>query len=403
MKIIKISLIAAVLAGSSAFAIENTKVSGDARVFYSTTKQGNNDLFSKGGAMAQAGLGLGLTTDLTTGISAGAHLTALSTLGLEGQLVDGVWDATNGTQDSFWFDEAWLAGTVGKTTAKIGRMQLDTPLVFSETWSIATNTFEAAVVINQDLADTTLVGAYVGGSNGGDGSGAVLAPFANNGLIAGTQETNFRQFYNGAYAVGAVNNSYAPLTAQAWYYLANANVALDSGPNLTGLQTYWLQADLSMDGILAGAQYTGITYDLNGGTSTIDSNAFAVMLGYEMKDMFTAKLSYSQVDKKYAAGYNLSGSGMSKLYTEGWLNFVVSAADTTAYNLTIEAPVAGYDIGLYATMSDTSADNTATTELTATAARSYGPLDTAVALTYFDADNAASKAGTIQAFLTYNF
>ena len=392
------SLVAALLVGSSAFAIENTKVSGDARLFYSTTKQGDNDLLSKEGAFAQTALGLGLTTDLTTGVSAGAHLTVLSTLGLEGQLVSDVWEGTNGTSDSFWFDEAWLAGTVGKTTAKIGRMQLDTPLVFSETWSIATNTFEAAVVINQDIQDTTLVGAYVGGSNGANESGAgyVIAPMNPNGT------TNFSQFYNGAYAAGAINNSFAPLTAQAWYYIANANTNLAPATTLTGLQAYWLQADLSMDGILGGIQYTSTDYDVNGGTTTISSDAVAVMLGYEMKDVFTAKISYSQVGKDYSAGANLSGSGQSKLYTEGWLNFVVAAADTTAYNLTVEAPVAGYDLGLYTTMTDTSADNTATTEVTATAARSFGPLDTAIALIYFDADGAA-KAGTVQAFLTYNF
>jgi len=399
MKLIKMSLVAALLVGSSAFAIENTKVSGDARLFYSTTKQGNNDLFSKEGAFAQTALGLGLTTDLTTGISAGAHLTALSTLGLEGQLVGDVWEGTNGVDDSFWFDEAWLAATVGNTTGKIGRMQLDTPLVFSETWSIATNTFEAAVLINQDIADTTLVGAYVGGSNGANenGAGYVIAPMNANGT------TNFSQFYNGAYALGAINNSYAPLTAQAWYYIANANTNLAPATTLTGLQAYWLQADLAMNGVLAGIQYTNTDYDVNGGTTKISSDAVAFMLGYEMKDMFTAKISYSKVGKDYSAGANLSGSGQSKLYTEGWLMFVVAAADTTAYNLTVEAPLAGYDFGLYATMADTSAADTASTEVTATAARSFGPLDTAVALTYFDADSAGSKAGTIQAFLTYNF
>jgi len=388
MKLIKMSLVAALLVGSSAFAIENTKVSGDARLFYSTMKQGNTDLFNKAEAMAQAGLGLGLTTDLTTGVSAGAHLTVLSTLGLEGQLVDKVWEGTNGTQDSFWFDEAWLAGTVGKTTGKIGRMQLDTPLVFSETWSIATNTFEAAVLINQDIQDTTLVGAYVGGSNGGDGSGSVIAPFANVGVVAGAQESNFRQFYNGAYAIGAINNSYAPLTAQAWYYDATSI-----------LTAYWLQADLAIDGIMAGLQYTAID---PAAANAKSSDAFAIMLGYEMKDVFTAKISYSKVGKDNKAGANLSGSGQSKLYTEGWLNFVVAYADTTAYNLTVEAPLAGYDFGLYATMTDTSAANTASTEVTATAARSFGPLDTALAMTYYDKDTQA-KAGTVQAFLTYNF
>jgi imipenem/basic amino acid-specific outer membrane pore len=45
-------------------------------------------------------------------------------------------------------------------------MELDTPLAFSETWSIVPNTFEGAVVLNQDLPDTTLVGAWIGKGNG---------------------------------------------------------------------------------------------------------------------------------------------------------------------------------------------------------------------------------------------
>lgn len=36
MKLTKLSLIAAMLIGSSAFAIENTKVTGDVKVFYGT-------------------------------------------------------------------------------------------------------------------------------------------------------------------------------------------------------------------------------------------------------------------------------------------------------------------------------------------------------------------------------
>ena len=183
MKLVKMSLLAATLIASSAFAIDNVKVSGDAKLFYHTDDAGDQDtlgagspsgtetsgkLFNKSYAIGQAAAKVGLTADLIEGVSTGVSITALSTLGLERQLVSGVWEATNGTDDTFWFDEAWIAGTVGKTTGKIGRMQLDTPLVFSETWSIAANTFEAAVLINQDIPDTTLIGAYVGGSNSGN-------------------------------------------------------------------------------------------------------------------------------------------------------------------------------------------------------------------------------------------
>jgi len=389
MKFTKMSLIAALLVGSSAFAVDNIEVAGNAKLFYSTDDSNNVDLFDKTNAFGQAALGLGVTADLADGVKAGTHLTALSTLGLQGQLVDGVWEGTNGVDDSYWFDEAWIAKTMGKTTVKIGRMQLDTPLVFSEDWSIAINSFEAAVVVNQDIQDTTIVGGYVGGSNGAkeNTGGLVIANMNDKG------NTNFSQFYQGAYTIGAVNNSYAPLTAQAWYY--NASHILSA---------YWLQADLNLDGILAGAQYTATDFNDDNVDSTY---AFAVMAGYEMKDTFVAKVAFSQVCEDGAAGANLSGSGMSKLYTESWYTWIAAQQDTKAYNLTLEAPVKDIvDLGLYYTYADQdeATGGNDLTELTLTASKSFGSLDTAVAYINTVAGNQDNDAvNTLQVFLTYNY
>lgn len=395
MKLTKMSLVAALLIGSSAFAIENTKVSGDAKLFYSTQDSDGYDLFSKGnvgdsGTYGEAALSVGLTTDLTTGISAGATLNAISTLGLYNNLVGGTW--TGGTEDTFWFSEAWLAGTAGNTTAKVGRMQLDTPLVFSETWSVAPNTFEAGVLINTDVPDTTLVGAYVGQSSGA----AVLG----GGLSNATSP--FASFHQGAYAIGAVNNSFEPLTAQAWYY--NANKVLTA---------YWLQADLAcqlVEGLSFGAQYTAQELKATGSET---QSAYAAKLGYEMKDTFSASVAYSQVDDAAGlgnVGANLDGS-QSKLYTEAWWNYgVISQPDTAAYNVTVTAPVASYDLGLYVTQATTT-DGVAVgtdadfTEATFEVAKSYGPLDTGVYYIYTknDTANSGDAYNTLQVYLTYNF
>jgi imipenem/basic amino acid-specific outer membrane pore len=440
MKIVKMSLIAAVLVGSSAFAISNVKVSGDAKLYYNTNDAQRTDgtsgsLFSAQNSAGQTALGLGVTADLLKHVSAGAHLTALSTLGLQGQLVNNVWEGTNGLTDSYWFDEAWLAGTFGKTTVKAGRMKLDTPLVFSETWSIATNTFEGAVVINQDIPDTTLVGAYVGGSNadsgvnnmtGGHGNGSPAVGIANR-IQNEKSGSSFSQFYNGAYAVGAINNSWKPLTAQAWYYDA---------PQY--LNAWWLQADVSMMGIMAGAQYTGINYDLNAVTpkdQSDNNNAYALMLGYKMKGLFTAKVAFSQTGKSktgYGAGQNLATIGnaaQSKLYTEAWWNYgYVTRANTDAFNITLTSPVADlFDLGLYYTHTSTSGytkdgnvyavsdavgkGNGVMNEFTITAGKKFGPLDTTLAYIYTKAGDqnikntgdAGSSYNSIQAYLTLNF
>ena len=400
------SLVAALLVGSSAFAIDNVKVSGDAKVYY-TTSDANQDLFDSNllnGAnesAAQAAASLSISADLTEGISAGTKVTALSTLGLEGQLVNNVWEGTNGVSDSFIVNDLWIAATAGKTTAKVGRMELDTPLVFTEKWSIVENTFEAAVVINQDIPSTTLVGAFVGGSNGqyaGATDGTVVPGLGSIGIanvVQGpTNETTFNQFYNGAYAVGAINNSWEPLTVQAWYYDAT-HIA----------QAYWLQADLAMEGFLVGAQYTGT--DLQDSGLTADAGtAYAVMLGYSMKDVFTAKLSYSGTSADAGAGFNLAGSGQSKLYTEAWWNYgYVTSADTTSYNLTVEAPIAEVvDLGLYYTAADHNADNNAgdLAELTLTASKTFGPLDTSLVYSNIKLGD-ADAYNQVQAYLTYNF
>ena len=409
MKLVKMSLLAATLVASSAFAIDNVKVDGDAKLYYST-QDGANDqsLFNQADSTGEAALRLGVTADLTENISAGATLYAVSTLGLYNNLVGATW--TGGIQDNFWFGEAWLAGTVGKTTGKIGRMTLDTPMVFTETWSIVPNTFEAAVLINQDIPDTTLVGAYVGQSNDGVMGGGIT----DNG--AGDATNNlFSSFYQGAYAVGAVNNSWKPLTVQAWYYQAQHL-----------LSAYWVQGDLDISGIEVGVQATGTTE--TAALSDESNNAFAGKIGYAMKDTFSVSAAFSQTGDKATAtnvGANLGGSGQSKLYTEAWWNYgLITRTDTTAFNVTATTAEAltWAQLGAYITSATTAngtTDATATSvdatfmEVTLEAAKSFGPLDVGVYYILTDRNDANIKTGdaadkgqaynTVQAYLTYNF
>ena len=431
MKFTKMSLVAALLIGSSAFAIDNVKVSGDAKLYYSASdnKYGedntvttddtlNNSLFKKDGASAQVAVSLGLTADLTKNVSAGTKVTALSTLGLEGQLVNNVWEGTNGTTDSWMVNELWLAATVGNTTGKIGRMTLDTPLVFSETWSIVENTFEAVVVINQDIPDTTLVGAYVGGANGQTvGATASVNGTGIANVVQGTNnETTFDQFYKGAYAAGIINNSVKPLTVQAWYFDAATDENLGTTPanTLTGVEAFWLQADVQVEGILAGAQY--VDQEFQTALKDISTNAYALMLGYEMKDVATVKVAYSSVDKDHSAGFNLGATGQSKLYTEAWWNYgYVTQANTDSYTISLESPVNGmFDLGVYYTDADQDVANATGNdmkEFTVTAGKDFGPLNATLAYIYTDAEDQnvnnttgkSSDFNTVQAYLTLNF
>jgi len=433
MKLVKMSLAAAMLMGASAFAVDNVKISGDAQVFYSTqdgkgigydayTSDSDGALFDKDSSAADAALHLNVSADLLEGISAGASYTAISSLGLENNFVSNVWagshtavaptGATYGNvlggakvENASWFNEAWVAVSLGKTTAKVGRMALDTPLAFTETWSVEQNTFEGAVILNQDLPDTTLVAAWVGNGNGTEtfgqneqsnvqALGLAVAPIVNANGTFTTYGTD------GAYAYGIVNNSFKPLTVQAWYY------------DVVRLaQAYWLQADLNMEGIMVGAQYANVDA---GDAGAPDANGvFAAMLGYST-DMFTVKGAYSSVDdgEGVGAGWNTATStGASKLYTEAWWNYgYVSMPDTTAFNITATANLSGFGLGAYYTSSTTNdgmPDNSDLdmNELTLEVTKSFGPLDAGVYYINTDADNQndGDAYNTVQVYLTLNF
>jgi hypothetical protein len=466
MKFTKMSLVAALLIGSSAFAIDNIKMSGDAKLFYTTTdgisgsqaikntvvpanQKGNSSLFSKDGSAADAALSLNVSADLIksdmVAISAGAGYTVVSTLGLENNLVSNVWGgshtASTGTGATFgyvlggakvdtahWMNEAWMAATVGKTTAKIGRMELNTPLAFTEKWSVEKNTFEAVVAINQDIPDTTLVGAYVGNGNGTEtfgknsqsntqGLGLAVGPVVN-------KNGKFETFgTDGAYAFGAINNSFKPLTLQAWYYDISKLV-----------DAYWLQADLKcqkIPGLLVGAQYASGKVKGKGKAGNYAAAAdsvYAVMLGFDMKDVVTVKVAYSSVnDNSQSTKANLGGFGMntatetgaSKLYTEAWWNYgYVTATNTDTIHFSAESSLKGIaDLGLYYTKADQGNHigftGTDMEELTLTAGKDFGPLNATVAYVYTKADDQnidPTVPGTkgraynmVQAYLTLNF
>ncbi len=263
MKFAKLSLAAIMAMGVSVFAdVQNIKVSGDAKLFYSTSDKGSYDLFDRDNTktMGQAAVDIAVSADLAEGVAGKMSVVALNTLGLENNLVSQVWESGLGNQ--WWVSEAWLAKSFGNTTLKVGRQALDTPFAFSETWSIAQNTFDAAVVLNQDIQDTTLVAAWVGRGNGTDGFtdrlglGAKQAVGGAIGLHDASNGTDpFETYYHGgAYAFGAITTAIPNTTFQAWYYDV-----------VSTAQAWWLQADVNLkdivDGVSVGVQYAGISPD----------------------------------------------------------------------------------------------------------------------------------------------
>jgi hypothetical protein len=403
----------------------------------------------KDGAAADVALRLGVTGDLLKGVSFGVTGYAVSALGLENNLVNNVWSgahgqtaAATGVDDAAWISEMWLATSMGKTTAKVGRMELDTPLAFSESWSIAKNTFDAAVLLNQDLPDTTLVAAWVGRGNGVNH----LTPLANvgsvnaakdneaavgfDGMGAGAKMVTYGE--QGAYAVAAINNSFKPLTAQAWYY--NVGSVLDA---------YWLQADWDcqlIKDVKVGVQYVNIdpkgvvdsvTGFLGAGNAK-DSKAYAIQLAYEGIQNLKLSAAYSDVDEDGVLNVantstNNTVNAQSKLYTEaawggnygyvgvagaeswnvkakydaGFAKFCASYTDVEINNASNgvlnNVTVRGRGVG--------KGNNTDMQEVALGASKSFGPLDTRIQYVSTDADgqNNGKRFDTVNAYLTLNF
>ncbi len=283
MKFAKLSIAAIAVLGLSssvmAFDLSSITVKPMAKVklYYETiaTDADGSDLFSqtgaapatdhplkRGGASGQALFSVGATGALTKCFGYGLEYTMVDTLGLENNLVSGVRMGAgigrSPLDTQHWASQAYITYTpcdsfLERTTFKIGRQYLDTPLAFTENWNIAPNSFDAAVLMNNDIANTTLVAAYIGKGNGQ--------------FVAVSNGDNFQPYgQEGAYAVGAVTSLLdGTIPISVWGYDV-VNVA----------QAVWAdagyKAKLAGVGLDLGVQYATITPD-------DDANSYATSLG----------------------------------------------------------------------------------------------------------------------------
>jgi len=393
MKKITLSLAAIALIATAAQAdIKSKSFGGNASLFYGTNDANNGDLFNKGTSYGNAAIHLGGAASVggcNTCTTLNYGLTGVTTMGLENTLVSSTWvNHMNGLNDGVWIDTLNLAfnplNGISNTTMIVGRQELSTPMVFTETWNIAKNTYDAAVAVNNDIEETTLVAAWVGRSNIAGGSTVNVANISDNYSKFLTNE--------GAYAFGAVTKLIPTVTAQAWYYIAPAIANVG-----------WLQAETEIAGFSIGAQYGMLDGDDNS-----DGNAIGVKLGYNYEGIGLSA-AYSTVDKmtgtSAALGFVNLGGAQTPLYTAGWWNVGgQGASDTDAYNVTATYSLEGVaDLGLYYTNWENQTTNNAVNEIAITAGKSFGNLDVTLAYINTDDDTAADKVNDIQAYFTYNF
>jgi hypothetical protein len=350
-KIILSAVVASMALTTAASAIENVKANGEAKLIYEPNGGGtyngtavDNTLFDQNKAQGQASVKMGISADLSTNLSGAVEVSAVSTLGLENSLVDDTMatyhttagNTQNGdlkTDDQFWISQAYFSYKMGNTTAKVGLQELNTPFAFTEKWNVVNNTFQAMVLVNNDIKDVTLVGAYVGKSNGSTVSGSTVA-----------YDGKFSSIAEGVYAVGAMTKI-AGINASAWYY----DMAQIDTTNDKGADAYWLEADTKVSGVFLGAQYARTNVDA--GESL---NAWAVKAGTDISTVHVFG-AYSQVsDDTSGTGVNANFTNKAtndktKLYTGTasiWADgAVVGIEDTTAWKLGASTKISDITLG----------------------------------------------------------
>jgi hypothetical protein len=252
MKLAKLSLAAMVVAGlaSSSFAADtladafkNGKVNGELKAWYFDQSADQTNGRMNNANITTLGAELGYVTDSLYGFK----------LGLTFQGSGNAGSAETSAKSTFKNDEyvgggtlseAYLAYTLGNTTAKVGRQYIATPLVSGSGSRMFKESFEGAVLVNTDLPQTTLIAAYVDRfqartssvsqfpnvATSTSGTGYSPSFTANSGTENGDAPTFEKSAaftggaagglvakFDGAYSAGVINKSINNLTLTAQY------------------------------------------------------------------------------------------------------------------------------------------------------------------------------------------
>lgn len=352
---------------------------------------GNSSLFDSESASGNFGVQLRATnSDVFAGVGAGVEVNALTELPFD---VAGIYMQTADDQKSAgWLSQAYLTYGLNNTSIKVGRQELPkalSPFAFSEGWNVFKNTFDAALVVNSDIQDTTLVYAYVAGSNHAVNN---LGSFNDISTLAGTVVAE-----DGVHMLTAQNKSIDGVTLTGtWYHVPDMLVTDD-------VNVLWGDAKFGVAGLNVGLQGgTIMGADDIGGE---DTNAFGAKIGGEFGG-FNASLAYSSVNDGTVGIYNLGTGVKTPLYTQMIFNqfFIASDADTVVGRVSTKA--LGGTVGLAYDYTDGAILGTDATykELDLTYKTKVGENTTVfAAYVYQDDETSADTNNMLRFWARYNF
>jgi hypothetical protein len=233
--------------------------SGQGVVYYQTIDSdlmGGGSLFDQDNSQADAGIQLkAVNSDVIGGIGMGFAVNGLSTLNLENYMVSGVMQATgnphtddvDGMTDGGWISEAYVTYGFGNTSIKAGRQTLPkalSPFAFSEDWNVFQNTYDAVLLVNTDISNTTLVGAWVAGNN------------VNSMMLSDLTDFNSLNNDDGLYMLTVQNKSITDLTLTGSWYYGN-----DFADGQNDINILWADAQYNAASFNLGLQGGQVSHD----------------------------------------------------------------------------------------------------------------------------------------------
>jgi len=310
------------------------KYTGQGVIYYQTVDGwGNGGLFdqgpgssSDGWAKAAAGLQLSaVNKDIKNGFGAGVELSGLSSLGLEDDVISGMAQNAGGFNGGA-ITQAYLTYKANNTSMKWGRQHLPkslSPFAYTEGWNLFKNSFEALLIVNTDIKDTTLVYASVSEANNSVGD---LNNFSDLHTAKGP-----------GHMITAQNKSVEGLTLTGSYYMI-ADAIASGGDYITDADALWLDASFKVNTISVGLQGGYIGLDMAGAD---DTTGFGAKISGKV-DKFAWSAAFSSVDSGDVTLSNIIGSGVkTPLYTQGVLNQNSIKRDSDTIRFTVATPAAG--------------------------------------------------------------
>jgi hypothetical protein len=235
----------------------------------------NDSLFDQASSSANAGVSLKAENkDIIGGLGAGVKLVGVGTLGLEEDVVSNVMQLSSaGDLNGGAITELYLTYGIGNTLIKVGRQTLPkalSPLAFSESWNVFENTFEAALIVNSDIPNTTLVGAWVRSANShrdlGDFNEGVSGVLGDDGafLLTAAYAANTFNVTGSAYwlpDVGFTGEDLYALWVDAGFNVSDFNIGVQGGYITSDVFAPW------EDTYALGAKFGGTFGPVNAGAA----------------------------------------------------------------------------------------------------------------------------------------